>query len=96
MDKRINIVYFSGTGGTERAAKCFEAAFNKAGFSVTLFRLKEVPENYDFEKAFLLLLFPVYALNAPKKVHEWMGESLINFEIFFLQLVCSLLLNIFV
>ena len=71
MDKRINIVYFSGTGGTERAAKCFEASFNKAGFLVTLFRLKEVPKNYDFEKAFLLLLYPVYALNAPKMVHEW-------------------------
>lgn len=36
-----------------------------------MFCLKDVPENYDFEKAFLLLLYPVYALNAPKKVHEW-------------------------
>ncbi|MFB0920738.1 MAG: hypothetical protein QMB62_07635, partial [Oscillospiraceae bacterium] len=71
MEEKINIVYFSGTGGTERAAKCFEAAFTKAGVSVSLFRLKDVSENYDFGKASFLLLYPVYALNAPKKVHEW-------------------------
>ncbi len=71
MEKSINIVYFSGTGGTERAAKCFESSLKEAGLSVTLFRIKEVPEDYTFEKASLLLLYPVYALNAPQKVHEW-------------------------
>jgi len=74
MEMRINIVYFSGTGGTERAAQCFEAEYLRAGFSVNLFRLKDVPEYYDFEKASLLLLYPVYALNAPKKVHEWINR----------------------
>ncbi|PKM72925.1 MAG: hypothetical protein CVU91_07840 [Firmicutes bacterium HGW-Firmicutes-16] len=67
----INIVYFSGTGGTEKAAKGFESSFKEAGFSVALFRMKEIPEDYAFEKASLLLLYPVYALNAPQKVHEW-------------------------
>lgn len=71
MEKSINIVYFSGTGGTERAAKRFETSFKEAGFSVSLFRMKETPEYFDFEKASLLLLYPVYALNAPQKVHEW-------------------------
>lgn len=75
MEKRINIVYFSGTGGTERAAKCFESEFNQLGYSVTLLRIKDAFDSFDWENSSLLLLYSVYALNASEKVHEWV-ESL--------------------
>jgi len=75
MDKRINIIYFSGTGGTERAAKCFESEFKQAGYDVNLLRIKDAFEYLDCENSTLLLLYSVYALNAPQKVHEWV-ESL--------------------
>ena len=75
MDKRINIVYFSGTGGTERAAKCFKSEFDQLGYSVTLLRMKDAFKNYGCGNSNLLLLYPVYAMNAPKIVHEWV-ESL--------------------
>lgn len=75
MEKRINIVYFSGTGGTERAAKCFESEFNQLGFNVKLLCMKAAFKNFDSENSILLLLYPVYAMNAPKIVHEWV-ESL--------------------
>ena len=71
MNKSINIVYFSGTGGTERAAKCFELEFKQAGYDVKLLRIKDAFANFDCENSTLLLLYSVYALNAPQKVHEW-------------------------
>lgn len=75
MEKRINIVYFSGTGGTERAAKCFESEFNQLGYSVTLLSIKDAFKSFDCSNSILLLLYPVYAMNAPKIVHQWV-ESL--------------------
>lgn len=75
MNKSINIVYFSGTGGTERAAKCFEWEFKQAGYDVKLLHIKDAFKNFDCENSTLLLLYSVYALNAPQKVHEWI-ESL--------------------
>lgn len=71
MKKSINIVYFSGTGGTQRAAKCFESEFKQLGYDVELLRLKDAFEHFDCENASLLLLYSVYALNASQKVHEW-------------------------
>lgn len=75
MGKRINIIYFSGTGGTERAARCFETEFKQAGYDVKLLRIKDAFDSFDCENSTLLLLYSVYALNAPQKVHEWV-ESL--------------------
>jgi len=71
MVNRINIVYFSGTGGTKRAAKCFASEFTQAGYDVKLLRTKDAFEHFDCENSLLLLLYSVYALNAPQKVHEW-------------------------
>ncbi len=75
MGKRMSIIYFSGTGGTERAAKCFELEFKQAGYDVNLLRIKDAFEHFDCENSSILLLYSVYALNAPQKVHEWV-ESL--------------------
>lgn len=74
MEEQINIVYFSGTGGTERAAKCFKTAFEEIGCEVILYKIKEAPENLEYENSLVLLIFPVYAGNAPRKVHEWIDS----------------------
>lgn len=71
MEKRIRIVYFSGTGGTERAAKCFMSTFEEKGHKVTLHKIKEAPTSFERDNVILLLLYPVLAANAPRKVHEW-------------------------
>ncbi|MBP8639705.1 MAG: EFR1 family ferrodoxin [Oscillospiraceae bacterium] len=74
MDKKLNIVYFSGTGGTERAAKCFESEFKSKGYETKLFHLKGTACFGYNEKAPLLLLYPVYEMNAPAHVYDWLNS----------------------
>ncbi len=74
MEKKINIVYFTGTGGTERAAKCFESEFKEKGYEVGLLRLKGNACFGYSEKTPLLLLYPVYEMNAPANVYDWLNS----------------------
>lgn len=76
---RVGIVYFSGTGGTEAAARSFAEQAQGKGLSVGLEELGrktgaadrktllESAEGWDC----LILLFPVYATDAPAPVYEW-------------------------
>ncbi len=76
---RIGIVYFSGTGGTEAAARSFAEQAQAKGLAVGLEELGrkagatarktllESPAGWDC----LILLFPVYATDAPALVYEW-------------------------
>ena len=70
-NKRINIVYYSGTGGTERVAKCFESAFKNAGYDVKIGRLFQNTELSHYKDAMLLLIFAVHACNAPEPIYNW-------------------------
>ncbi len=74
---KIRLVYYSGTGGTRLVAECFAKQLRELGAEVTIQRLKagepEAVGDYDL----LLLLYAVYALNAPEPVYEWM-KSLPN------------------
>ena len=74
MEKKINIVYFSGTGGTEKAAKCFESEFTNAGYTVCLYRLQAKSYFGYSDNTPLMLLFPVYAMNAPGLVYNWLNS----------------------
>lgn len=74
MEKNISIVYFSGTGGTERAANCFKTAFEKAEREVALCKVKDAPVRFGSEYGLLVLLYPVLAANAPRLVHEWIKK----------------------
>lgn len=67
-------MYYSGTGGTERVAKCFESEFKNAGYEVSIGRLIQNMEFDYFKGAPLLLLYAVHACNAPKLVYEWIGN----------------------
>ena len=74
MEKRINIVYFSGTGGTERAAKCFDSEFKAKSYETKLLHLTGTAYFGYNEEAPLLLLFPVYEMNAPAHVYDWLNS----------------------
>ena len=39
MEKRIDIVYYSGTGSTKQVAECFEEICRQQGYDVETFRL---------------------------------------------------------
>lgn len=72
--KIIEIVYFSGTGGTKRAADAFVNEFAKQGISVHCHEIHAKkhyePQTHDL----LLVLYPVYAMNAPKPVYEFINH----------------------
>ncbi len=81
--ERITIVYFSGTGGTRRAAEGFAEAFTGQGIPVETYELnKHHPEMVQKRQSasrpekgrLLLLLFPVHAFNAPKPLYEYIDS----------------------
>lgn len=67
----IKIAYYSGTGGTELAAKSFQSHLKAKGSICTIEKITDGitknQSNYDL----LLLLFPVHAFNAPDAVYKW-------------------------
>ncbi|MEO1816905.1 MAG: EFR1 family ferrodoxin [Acetobacterium sp.] len=71
--KSANLVYFTGTGGTARVADVFERSFMKKSIAVQRTELKGTvaPVGYG---DLLVLLFPVYAFNAPKPIAEWLKK----------------------
>ena len=68
---RVRIVYYTGTGGTGMAAECMADFLRKANWEVTMQRLMAgAPEVLgDFDR--LIVMFPVYAFNAPEPVISW-------------------------
>ena len=89
MGKKILVVYFSGTGGTRKAAETVAAAFSAQSCDVHLFSLDDLasPEKFDAMTVFLasadalVLLYAVHALDAPEPVYSWiarLGERLVR------------------
>lgn len=71
--KSANLVYFTGTGGTARVADAFERSFLKRSITVQRTELKAATSPVVFGDV-LVLLFPVYAFNAPKPIMEWLEK----------------------
>ena len=78
MIQKILIVYFSGTGGTERIANAFETELKYRGCTVTKINLdKSKPKQEDHistpsrNKELLILLYPVYAADVPPIIYDW-------------------------
>ena len=78
---KVRLVYFSGTGGTKRIANSFEKEMIKRNLYVEVKNLGagandqstvETDQN-DFD--LYMLLYPVYAFDAPKPIYRWI-ESL--------------------
>ena len=74
----VNIIYFSGTGGTEKYAEGFRSEFGNRGVTVFVNNLGEGYEKkrlgtvIDLPSSDLnILLFPVYVFDAPKLIYDW-------------------------
>lgn len=72
MERKIDIVYYSGTGGTLLAAECFEETFRRQGCDVQMYRLFQNVEVRLREGSILLLVFAVHACNAPEPVYRFL------------------------
>lgn len=69
-----DIVYFSGTGGTAKVAFALEKELIKNDITVNTYELKgkfKAESNGDL----LIILFPVYAANAPESIDEWVKTA---------------------
>ncbi len=82
MNNKVLVVYFSGTGGTKRIASSFQEKFSDRKFDVTIHSLdkteyellrdnyKELINSMDL----IILLYPVYATDAPILIFEWIND----------------------
>lgn len=74
MFQTLQIVFFSGTGGTARMAARLAEAFTRRGVSVQRCALGVKP-CAPFTAEALALLYPVYAANAPQPIGEWIAAA---------------------
>jgi ferredoxin/flavodoxin len=79
---RVGLIYFSGTGGTKRVAEAFAKELKGRGLTVTVKNLgmslqekKDAAGEQELREMDLnLLIYPVYAMDAPRPVYEWIGS----------------------
>lgn len=69
-----DIIYFSGTGGTAKAAFALEKELIKKGITVNTYELNGKSKT-ESSGDLLIILFPVYAANAPKSIDEWVKAA---------------------
>ncbi len=67
------IAYFTGTGGTAKAADSMAAAFMQRGLTVDKQQIKRNKAIPHGDESLLVLLFAVHAANAPQPVNEWLA-----------------------
>ncbi len=78
-ENKVQIVYFSGTGGAARVALSFEKIFTEKGVEVVKIPLDVQAAGYQQTPAIenlvglLVLIFPVHAFDAPAPVYEWIA-----------------------
>lgn len=79
----VRIIYFSGTGGTKRIAEAFHKELKSRGIDVVIKNLgATMQERKDAfaeqelkEVDFNILLFAVYAMDAPRPVYDWIANA---------------------
>lgn len=76
----VQVVFFSGTGGTKRIAEAFEKELVKRNKTVEMKKLG-AERNFGAEAEsagerteLYILLYPVYAFDAPKPVYDWIEQ----------------------
>ncbi len=70
----IKIAYYSGTGGTELAAKSFQSRLEEKRCICTIEKITDGMSVNQSDHDLLLLLFPVHAFNAPEPVYRWIDS----------------------
>lgn len=84
--EKVQIVYFSGTGGVKRVANTFEKELLERGCKVWKDSLDYINEgkdssvsNENLEEAdIVILIFAVHAVDAPDPVYEWINRTKVN------------------
>jgi ferredoxin len=73
---KVRIVWFSGTGGTQLAAEKLAESLSGRGVAVCPQELS-VREQLDasFREDLLIIMYPVYAMNAPAPVYDYIKRS---------------------
>jgi len=72
--KKVNLAYFSGTGGTSKVTDAFEKAFSDHSIDVERTELNRKNKPITLGDL-LVVLFPIYAFNAPIPIDEWIKEA---------------------
>ncbi len=80
--KRVRIIYFSGTGGTKRIAVAFEKELKGRNLDVSVTNLRESQKEREDAHSeqnagymdLNILIYPVYAMDAPKPVYDLIGS----------------------
>lgn len=80
--KQIEIVYFSGTGGTAKAVDSMEQSLKNHGCDVHKSSLDkrcnsevERSKQCDYSCDILIVIYPVHAFDAPEPVYEWIDRQ---------------------
>lgn len=75
------IVYFTGTGGTQRIAEALEQEMKENGCDTSSFPLDyQINPSFVIDKKILqrtdliFVLYPVHAFDAPRPVYEWIDQ----------------------
>lgn len=74
VNKKVDIVYYSGTGGTKRVAEAFKDKLKESMCDVNIKNISEETEPISNKGNILIVLFPVHASNAPLPVLLWLHE----------------------
>lgn len=68
---RVEIVYFTGTGGTRQIANHFINSLSKMGVAVHSYEINSRNPYIGHKTDMMVVLFPVYAANAPRPVYDF-------------------------
>lgn len=71
----IKVSYFTGSGGTRRAALCFEREFRAEGHWVAMQEIRHGAAETEGPHDLLILCYPVYAGDAPQPVLDWIRRQ---------------------
>ena len=74
VEIRIDIVYYSGTGGTKQVAECLADTCRRQDYDVVTSRLFQGKEVRLREDSILLVLYAVHACNAPEPVYHFIDS----------------------
>jgi ferredoxin/flavodoxin len=72
IPEKIRIVYFSGTGGCKRVANIFADKLQNRNVNVNSVELNQMEYTKEIYEDMLIIIFPVYALNAPKPIYQYL------------------------
>jgi len=75
---KVKLVYYTGTGGTEKVTNLFRENLINRAKQVEVEKISSrntIVPNSNWNPDLLILLFPVHSFNAPEGVYEWIKTS---------------------